>query len=509
MRTGDSSVFALLTKFVIYLLSVCISLVGTWLNDFNVKQRSNMIFPEVYEGDFIQDIPYDEYLDFDAEISQGMVYDIRDYGAVPDDDAILNHGAINAAIQACTQNGGGTVLVSGGSYRTGSIAMKSNVTLKIAKDSALVASRNRVDMNLGCVIYANGCDNIKITGPGKVCGEGNYYSLKPLKKPLLTPLDYSDTVIMRYEYMSRVRFPHASKYGGISSIYNSTNVTVENVVFENSAHWTLKFDNCSGVKVDRFIINNNRHIANADGIDVLYSSNVDIGRSFISTADDGIVLKNWSANGIVENVTVHDCEVISCTNAFKIGTETRGIIRNILVENCKFYMPDLYPGTVSGIAIESMDGTKLTNVTVRKIAMDHVTCPLFIRLGNRNRYADDTSDFSGTIQGVTIENIKADNIELPVLITGVRNPQKGTNYVKDITLKNFSLTYTTASKEAPLYLPLTPEFEKEYPECWRFYNLPAYGIWARHVDGLTAENFSVEPPENTNRREFVFRDVKT
>jgi hypothetical protein len=140
--------------------------------------------------------------------------------------------------------------------------------------------------------------------------------------------------------------------------------------------------------------------------------------------------------------------------------------------------------------------------------MDRVTCPVFIRLGNRNRYADDTSDFSGTIQGVTIENITATNVELPVLITGVKNLRKGTNYVQDITLKNFSLTYTSASKEAPLYLPFTPEYEKEYPECWRFMNLPAYGIWARHADGFSVENFSVQPPANTNRREFVFRDVK-
>ncbi len=497
-----------ITKLVIYLLTASVSMVGIWLNDFRVKQRSESIFPEVYKGDFVENIPYDKYLDFDAEVLQGTVYNVRDFGAVPDDNAVVNRGAINAAINACSQNGGGTVLVDGGSYRTGSLAMQSNVTLKIAKDAALVASRNTADMNLGCVIYANGCDNIKITGPGKVCGEGNYYSLKPLQKPLLIPLQYSDTVIMRYEYMSRVRFPHASKYGGISSIYNSTNVTVENVVFENSAHWTLKFDNCSGLKVDRFIINNNRHIANADGIDVLFSSNVEIGKSFISTADDGIVLKNWSVTGTVENVHIYDCEVISCTNSFKIGTETRGIIRNVLVENCKFYMPDLYPGSVSGIAIESMDGTALAGVMVRDIEMDRVTCPVFIRLGNRNRYADDTSDFSGTISGITIENIKADNIELPVLITGVRNTEKGTNYVKDITLRNFSLTYTTESKEAPLYLPLTPEFEKEYPECWRFYNLPAYGIWARHTDGLTVENFNVEPPETTNRREFVFRDVK-
>lgn len=498
---------SLIVKTTSYLLAVLMSMVGVWLNDFRVEQRSGEIYAEVYEGDSYRDVPYDTYLDNEADTPEGVVYDIRDFGAVPNDDTVLNNTAVNAAIVACSQNGGGVVLVEGGRYRTGSIAMHSNVTLKIAAGAALVASRNAVDMNLGCVIYANGCQNISITGPGKVCGEGNYYSLKPLNKPLLKPLEYSDTVIMRYEYMSRVRFPHASKYGGIASIYNSSNVTVDNVVFENSAHWTLKLENCKDVLVSRFIIDNNRHIGNADGIDILYSSNVEIGKAFISTADDGIVLKNWSADKVVEDIHIHDCEVISCTNAFKIGTETRGKISSILVENCKFYMTDIYPGSVSGIAIESMDGSLLTNVTVRNIEMDRVTCPLFIRLGNRNRYDDGASDFSGTIDGVLIENIKADNIELPVIITGVKNSEKGTNYVKNITLRNFSLVYTTDSKETLFYMPLTPEYEKEYPECWRFTNLPAYGIWARHTDGLTVENFRVTPPEHTNRLKVVFFDV--
>lgn len=498
---------SVVVKTISYLLAVSMSMIGVWLNDFRIEQRSDEIYPAIYEGDFYRDVPYDTYLDREAGIPEGVIYDVRDYGAVPNDDTVLNNKAVNAAIADCSNNGGGIVLVEGGRYRTGSIAMLSNVTLKIAADSALVASHNAADMNLGCVIYANGCQNIKITGPGRVCGEGNYYSLKPLNKPLLKPLEYSDTVIMRYEYMSRVRFPHASKYGGIASIYNSANVTVENIVFENSAHWTLKVENCKDVLVNRFIIDNNRHIGNADGIDILYSSNVEIAKAFISTADDGIVLKNWSADKAVENVHVHDCEVISCTNAFKIGTETRGKISGILVENCKFYMTDIYPGTVSGIAIESMDGSQLTNVTVRNIDMDRVTCPLFIRLGNRNRYDDGASDFSGTIDGVLIENIKADNIELPVLITGVKNNEKGTNYVRNITLKDFTLTYTVDSKEAPFYLPLTPEYEKEYPECWRFMNLPAYGIWARHVDGISIENFTVQSPEKTNRLKYIFCDV--
>ncbi|MEI6578785.1 MAG: glycosyl hydrolase family 28 protein [Eubacteriales bacterium] len=309
-------------------------------------------------------------------------------------------------------------------------------------------------------------------------------------------------------YTNRVRDGHSSRYGGIAVLSGCENVKIENIVFENSAHWTLKLEDCSEILVNKFIVNNNRHIENTDGIDVLYSRNVEISNTFISTADDGIVLKNWSADKIVENVHVLNCEVMSCTNSFKIGTETRGDIRNILVENCSFFMREIYPGTGAGIAIESVDGTKLTNVTVRNITMDRVACPLFIRLGNRNRYPDATSDFSGTINGVTVENITATNVERSAIITGVKNKDKGTNYVKNVSLKNFSLTYTVASIESPLYVPFLPEYENVYPDSGRFFNLSAYGIWARHTDGLTIENFNVKPPAYSMKRKLIFWDVK-
>ncbi len=498
--------FSFVIKTFSYALTLCLTVISAVQNEYYKKNINDEVFPEVYEGDFYKNIPYEKYLNYDDN-QQGVVYDVRDFGAVPNDDSILNHVAINNTINFCSQNGGGTVFVDGGSYRVGSIAMKSNVSLKIAKDSSLVASRTGTDMNLGCVISGIGCENIKITGPGKICGEGNYYSRKPFEKPLLTAPVFSDLAVLGSEYSNRVRDGHSSRYGGIAVFSGCTGVTIENVVFENSAHWTLKLENCIEVTVNKFIVNNNRHIENTDGIDVLYSRNVEIGNTFISTGDDGIVLKNWSADKTVENVHVYNCEVMSCTNSFKIGTETRGDIKNILVENCSFFMREIYPGTGTGIAVESTDGTKLTDIKVRNITMDRVACPLFIRLGNRNRYPDASSDFSGTINGVTIENITATNVERSAIITGVKNKDKGTNYVKNVTLRNFSLTYTAASKESPLYMTYLPEYEDAYPDSGRFFNLSAYGIWARHTDGLKTENFIVQPPAGSRKREYVFFDV--
>ncbi|HZJ78269.1 MAG TPA: glycosyl hydrolase family 28 protein [Clostridia bacterium] len=501
--------FGFLNKLISWVLALSLSMVGVWLDDFHEWVLGDDIFPVVYEGDFYEGIEYEKYIDFEAVVlPDTTVFDIRDYGADVSNNAQENKDAINAAVNACYSSGDGTVLVDGGSYITGSIRLKSNVTLKIADGSSLVASRNAQDMDLNCVIYANGCENIKITGPGRVCGEGNYYSKKPMKKPLLEPLEYTNAIEMRHEYLNRLRKPHESKYGRISNIYNCSNVTIGNIIFENSAHWTLRIDNSEDVLINKFIINNNRHIANTDGIDILYSRDVEIKNSFISTADDGIVIKNWQAGSVVKNIHISNCEIMSCTNAFKIGTETRGDISDVLVEDCKFFMKDIYPGSFSGIAIESMDGSIVKNITVRNIEMDRITCPLFIRLGNRNRYADETSDFSGSIEGVTIQNITATRMEIPIIITGVKNLSKGTNHVKDITLRNLDLEYTTESKEPLTFQIFVPEYEKEYPDSWRFFNLPAYGIWSRHTDGLTIDNFNVTPREKTIRSKFVFNDVK-
>ena len=156
-----------------------------------------------------------------------------------------------------------------------------------------------------------------------------------------------------------------------------------NLILENSAMWTLNVNSSNDINISNLVINNNRHVANCDGIDICGSSNVVIKNCFISTADDGIALKNnmnISTSGDdglriknnlditckqgMSNVFIHNCEVVSCTNAFKIGTETSLDISDVTVENCKFYLTDIYPAGVSGISIESCDGAKVKNINI-------------------------------------------------------------------------------------------------------------------------------------------------
>lgn len=486
-------------------------------------------FSTVYPYDFSSYYPEDSYI-HNQELPSDNIFDIRFYGAntMLDDNAEF----INKAIDEASKTGG-TVVVSGGDYVTTTVFMKSNVTLFIERGSALCSNKTGVGYNHLGIIHADSVDNIKLTGGGKVKGNGEFFGLKPqLDANITTHPDVIDVISMRRDNRAQLRFAHESKYGGPVYFKNCTNVSADNFIIENSAHWSFRIENCDGVNITNFVINNNRHVANADGFDIAGSSNVSINHCFVSTADDGICIKNaiWLGNnGAMENISVTDCEVISCTNSFKIGTETTYDIRNILVENCSFFMTDIYPGSVSGIAIESADGSVVENVTARNIKMNRVTCPVFVRLCNRNRAAEVTAesanaiefgqriekggsapndqfDMLGRVRNITIENINATGVELPIIIAGYTQ-RKITHYVENITLKDISMEYAPY-KEIYDKRAFIPEYSDVYPESWRFRNLPAYGIWARHVKGLKLLDYSCSVPRSTWKADIITEDVR-
>ncbi|MBQ7741178.1 MAG: hypothetical protein IJT65_08105, partial [Eubacterium sp.] len=362
---------------------------------------------------------------------------------------------------------------------------------------------------------------------------GEYFGLKPLWDENMTEHpEVIDVIRMRRDSRAQLRFAHKSKYGGPIYFKNCKNIKADNFIIENAAHWSFRIENCNGVDISNFVINNNRHVANSDGFDVAGTSNIRIKHCFVSTADDGICLKNavWLGNkGKMENVHVSDCEVISCANAFKIGTETTFDIENITVENCKFFMTDIYPGTVSGIAIESADGSEVKNITASNIEMDRVTCPIFIRLCNRNRASivnaetanavefgkkrkkassadKETFDMKGSVSDILIENITAKNAEIPVIIAGFKQNGK-TKYVENVTLKSVDITYAPY-KEVYDKRAFIPEYSDVYPESWRFRNLPAYGLWARHIKGLKLLDFECSAPRSTWKKKIITEDMK-
>lgn len=487
------------------------------------------VYTHVRAYDFSSYQPKDCYI-YDIPVPDGNVYDIRDFGAdVSNDD---NADYINAAVEAAHKTSG-TVLVRGGDYVTTAVTLKSGVTLFICRDSSLMSNITGVGYEKErAVLYAKSVKDITLTGGGAINGNGNLFGREPVApENRTTPDKYIDVIDMRQDYRSQLRFAHPSKYGGLIHFEDCKNVKVDNFTLDNSAYWTFKLTNCDGVDISNLYINNNRNVANADGIDISGTSNVKITHCFISTADDGIVIKNanWLGSlGAMENIYISDCEIISRTNAVKVGTETTFDISHITVENCRLFMTDLYPGSVSAISLEACDGTVLSDVKIKNIEADRCTCPLFIRVCNRNRSSkvDAVSaniiefggragkskttragvfDMKSGIDTVTVENLTASHVQLPVIIAGCR--QKGkTLRVKNVTLKNISIEYDDIPETVDRRL-FIPEYAAVYPECWRFRNLPAYALWIRHAESICIDGFKCRHPQPTWKKEIVRKDV--
>lgn len=492
----------------------------TLQKDFRVND--GQIFTEVYDGDFCNEIPFEKYINYKLNFPYENAIYIRDFGAVPNNSNVNNCDAINKAVEKCNSEGGGVVIVDGGNYTSSTVRLKSNVILYIAEYSSIVALHNNDEYAENALIFAENCNNIAVVGPGKICGEGNYFSLEPSKTPKTEPFSKTlDVWDLRQEYRKRIRFPHKSKYGYLMLFKNCNRAKLYNLILENSAMWTVNINNSNDVSISNIVINNNRHIANTDGIDICGSSNIIIKNCFISTADDGIVLKNslsaitsgddglrivsnlnTNSNRGMSNVYVHDCEVVSCTNAFKIGTETSLDINNVTVENCKFYLTDIYPAGVSGISIESCDGARVSDVNISDIEIDSMACPLFIRLNNRNGDNKPHFDGRGEISNVSVNNIKSRNAEIPVMIMGIENQK-----ICDVKLSNFEIKYANGKDYFDFRIKI-PEQEKEYPECNRFRNINAYGIFVRHAENISVENFKVKPRANTHRKFKKIIDCK-
>lgn len=496
----------------------------------------------IYKGDYLETIPFDEYIKKKTLPSEN-IYDIRDYGAVPN-SGYIDTKAFMAAAEAASKTNG-TVLVTGGEYITGSIKMYSNTTLFIDYGSTIKASRC-LDEFKDAFFKIQDVENVTVTGGGKLHASGEYFVNLPKEKPLLSPLGYTklppvlldplgypeDTI--RFKYRERIRYqddrwskgePNIKRPMYTFWIRNSKNITVENIIIEDSLDWSLDIDFAANITIKDIVINNNRHIANTDGIDIMSSSNVLISHCFVSTADDGLCVKApmlQGHDGLVtedadltmgpaRNIVFEDCTVCTVMNAFKIGTETYFPIENVTLKNCNFIMPDIYPGTVSGISIESADGSFISNIKAENIKMENVVCPLFICLCKRNKfgYLNDEDKLrlseGGSISNVIIKDVDAKNMEIPCLLTGF-NDGKTTRYISEITIDNLKGEYLDNKEILDIRDPLY-ENVKDYPESNAFGDLPAYGMFIRHAKNVKLSNTSFIPRSCNTRTEIVKVDV--
>ncbi|MEI7832370.1 MAG: glycosyl hydrolase family 28 protein [bacterium] len=275
-------------------------------------------------------------------------YNILDFGAVGN-GTTLDTTAIQSAIDACTDDGGGVVLVPGGHvFLTGTFRLKSKVEFHLENGAHIIGSLSQDDypnQELRCLVEANNADDIAITGFGVIDGRGTKHMVSE----------------EQYMYRGSAWRPR------LMGLIRCNRVTVQNVTLKDSANWGLHMTGCNDVLIHGIRILNDLKVPNCDGIDPDHCRNVRISDCHIEAGDDCIVLKNtkdYPDCGPTENITISNCTMVSTSAAVKIGTESIDDFRNIVVQNCTI-------GRSSrGLTIQLRDQGNVENVLFQNITVD-------------------------------------------------------------------------------------------------------------------------------------------
>lgn len=424
----------------------------------------------------------------------------------------LNTTSIQRAIDYISSNGGGTLKFYVGRYLTGTIHLKSNVNLELAEGAVLLGSTNVNDYNVGtannALIYAHGAKNIGITGKGVIDAQGKevaYSLMDYIHKGIIEdPLDYD---------RPRNNRPKA--------IYlrECHDVTVKHITVKNAAEWVQTYDQCENVMIDSITVDS-KAFWNNDGIDIIDCRNLKLLNSFIDAADDAICLKSHDGNKMNENIEIRNCVARSSASGIKLGTATAGGYKNIRIINNRVY--DTYR---SAFTIAAPDGGVVEDVLVDSLYAYNTGNAIYLRVGTRwNTHRQ------GSIDGVTLQNIY---VEVPA-----EKPDSGYSYegpvedqprnispasivgledhpIKNIVLKNIEIVYPGGANPNYAYRGVTPkelgsipEMADAYPEFSQFKELPAWGFYLRHVDGITFENVKLTAKKSDYRPAIVMDNVQ-
>ena len=413
---------------------------------------------------------------------------VRDYGA-RSDGKTNDTAAIQAAIDAAAS--GGVVLFPPGDYVSGTLRLRSRLVLRLAAGATLIASpddadfdpyeklayesfadRETTDFNFA-LLQGRRLQHVSIIGPGRI--DGNRRS-RGGPKPI--------------------------------ALKQCRHVTIRDLTLENAPNYTISLLGCDHVDIRGVTIRNGY----ADGIDPDCCRYVRIAGCRVESRDDAIVLKSSLALGVrrsTEYVVVTDCDLVNVRNGLKIGTESSGDFTNIVFRNCtlsgrtEFWKPlpfDVRPFPSAGVSIQNVDGGRLEHVVVSGITMVDVRAPIFVRLGERGQ--GQAVPEAGELTKITISNVVATGAEWTSSITGIPG-----HHVSDIALDNIRITAKGGGDAALVTRPV-PEREREYPDAARFRNLPAHGLYCRHVTRLRLERTMLTVAEPDARPALILDDVR-
>lgn len=417
------------------------------------------------------------------------IYNIVDFGA-KGDGTTLDTQAVQAAIDACHKDRGGTVLVPAGVFVIGTLEMKSSVTLHIAAEGKLLGSADGKqyhaagdiplhgdatlgDGNVG-LIFAVNAENVTIEGPGAIDGQGAQF-----RSP-------------------KRGVPPPSGRGGAQRpyhllFYRCNNLRVRNLSLVASAFHSIRVIQSKYVWMDGLHIHN-RVNGNNDGFHFISSEYVHVSNCDVQSQDDACALF-----GSCKFVTVADSTFSTRWSVFRFGG---GNPENVAISNCVIY--ETY-----GCPIKMHFGrdSQVQNIAFSNLILDHVTGPISINRSNRARRdasVDETSQ-TGFLRNISFHNIRAsvvseggqfDDIAFHqnyrpgetrqcIVLNGI-----GDALLEDIVFDDVRVTYGGGGTAEEAVCEV-PQVAGEYFEIG---TPPAYGLFARNVRGLALNNvrFDVE-----------------
>lgn len=298
-------------------------------------------------------------------------YNVIDFGAVAD-GVFDNTQSINKAIQTCSKEGGGKVLVPSGKYLTGPINLENNVNLHLEEGAEILFSVNSKDyplvrtsfegnevMNYSPLIYAYKKSNVAVTGKGILNGQAsneNWWSWSGGKS-----YGWKKGMPSQNDSLNRLRLVAMAEDGVTVSdrvfgeghylrpnfieFFECTNMLIKDVKIVNTPCWVIHPMKSTNITVDDVTVES--HGPNNDGCDPEYSKNVLIKNCTFNTGDDCIAIKSGrDADGRrvaipSENIIIQNCKMLDGHGGVVIGSEISAGVRNVFVENCIMDSPNL------------------------------------------------------------------------------------------------------------------------------------------------------------------------
>ncbi len=388
-------------------------------------------------------------------------FNILTYGAKPDNSTI-NTKAIQAAIDACNNAGGGTVVIPHGTFLSGTIILKSHVHLRVDKGAVLKGSSQLSDYTINeknyGLIYAEDAEDITISGYGEINGNSSSFMDYNIRHSFV---DY-DVLMTRQgkDYMNNYSgigdgpVGHKKRPDMMIIIKHSSNITIRDLYLTDSPNWTTRIGECENVIISGLKIINDRLIPNNDGIHCTTSRNVSISDCVISCGDDGIIVTGFgdetgvggytekagtdnykfgNKTKISENVTVTNCVIASSSAGIRIGYGMNNI-RNCIFSNIVIHESN------RGILVQCRDDMTIEHIKFSNIVID---TRLFAGVWwgkaepiHVSAVPQRGTKKTGRIRDISFNDISVTHAESGVIVYGLDS----SSTIEDISFRNIRLT---------------------------------------------------------------------